>query len=90
VLKVLAQEGLLKGKTVAVDATTLEANAALRRIVRRDTGEGYDEYLKGLAPAEGIETPTRQDLTKLDRKRAHKGSNKDWQHPHDPEARIPR
>ena len=59
VLKVLAQEGLLTGKTVAVDATTLEANAVLRSIVRRDTGEGYDEYLEGLAQAEGIETPTR-------------------------------
>ena len=88
VLKVLAKQDLLKGKTVAVDATTLEANAALGSIVRRDTGEGYDEYLKGLAQAEGIETPTRQDLTKLDKKRPKKGSNDDWQHPHDPDARI--
>ena len=88
VLKVLAEEGLLKGKTVAVDATTLEANAALRSIVRRDTGEGYDDYLEGLAQAEGIETPTRQDLAKLDKKRPKKGSNDDWQHPHDPDARI--
>ncbi len=88
VLKGLAKEGLLKGKTVAVDATTLEANAALRSIVRRDTGESYNTYLEGLAQAEGIETPTRQDLAKLDQKRAHKGSNKDWQHPHDLEARI--
>ena len=84
VLKVLAQEGLLTGKTVAVDATTLEANAALRSIVRRDTGEGYDEYLEGLAKAEGIETPTRQELAKLDKKRP----NDDWQPPHDPDARI--
>ena len=75
VLKVLAQEGLLTGKTVAVDATTLEANAALRRIVRWDTGEGSHEYLKGLAPAEGIETPTRQDVAKLDRKRVHKAEH---------------
>ncbi len=88
VLKVLALEGLLKGKSVAVDATTLEANAALRSIVRRDTGEDYDDYLKGLAQAEGIETPTRQDLAKLDKKRPKKGSNDDWQHPHDPDARI--
>ena len=88
VLKVLALEGLLKGKSVAVDATTLEANAALRSIVRRDTGEDYDDYLKGLAQAEGIETPTRQDLAKLDKKRPNKGSNDDWQHPHDPDARI--
>ena len=88
VLKVLAKEGLLKGKTVAVDATTLEANAALRSIVPRESGEGYDEYLKGLAQAEGIETPTRQDLAKLDKHPRHKGSNKDWQHPHDPDACI--
>ena len=62
VLGVLAKEGLLKGKTLAVDATTLEANAALRNVVRRDTGQGYREYLEGLAQAEGIQTPTRQDL----------------------------
>ena len=88
VLKVLVDHDLLKGKTVAVDATTLEANAAMRSIVRRDTGQGYAEYLKGLARAEGIETPTKQDLARLDRKRTNKASNKDWAHPHDPEARI--
>ena len=86
--KVLAKEGLLKGKTLAVDATTLEANAALRSIVRRDTGEGYEEFLEGLAKASGIDTPTRQDLAKLDKKRSRKGSNADWKHPHDPDARI--
>jgi|TARA_B100001971_G_C18247690_1_gene575590 transposase len=88
IAKVLAKEGLLKGKTLAVDATTLEANAALRSIVRRDTGEGYDEYLEGLARASGIETPTRQDLVKIDKKRPKKGSNADWEHPEDPDARI--
>ena len=88
VLRVLAKEGLLKGKTLAVDATTLEANAALRSVVRRDTGQGYREYLEGLAQAEGIETPTRQDLARLDKKRPRKGSNQDWKHPQDPEARI--
>ena len=71
-----------------IDATTLEANAALRSIVRRDSGEGYDEFLKGLAQASGIETPTRQELVKLDRKRKKKGSNQEWKHPHDPDARI--
>ena len=86
--KVLAKEGLLKGKTLAVDATTLEANAALRSIVRQDSGERYEEYLEGLAQASGIETPTRQDLAKLDKKRPKKGSNDDWRHPHDPDARI--
>jgi transposase len=88
VLEVLAKHGLLKGKTVGVDSTTLEANAALRSIVRRDTGQSYEGYLKELAQASGIETPTRQDLAKLDRKRAKKGSNREWEHPKDPEARI--
>jgi len=88
VLKVLAEEGLLKGKTIGIDATTLEANAALRSIVRRDTGEGYQEFLIGLAKASGIQTPTREDLAKLDRKRAGKASNDEWEHPHDPEARV--
>ena len=59
VLKVLATQGLLRGKTVGVDATTLEANAAMRSIVRRDTGESYPEFLTQLAKASGIETPTR-------------------------------
>jgi transposase len=88
VLGVLAKEGVLRGKTLGIDATTLEANAALRSIVRRDTGESYDEFLRGLARASGIETPTREDLAKLDRKRAKKGSNQDWQNPHDPDAKI--
>ena len=88
VLTVLAKEKLLKGKTIGVDATTLEANAALKSIVRRDTGESYEEFLTRLAQASGIETPTRADLAKLDRKRPHKGSNDDWEHPHDPDARI--
>ncbi len=88
VLKVLAKEGLLKGKTIGVDATTLEANAALRSIVRRDTKEGYQEFLTRLAKESGIKTPTRSDLVKLDKKRPKKGSNKDWEHPHDPDAKI--
>ena len=53
---------LLKGKTVAIDATTLEANAAMRSIVRRDTGESYEQFLTKLAQASGIETPTREAL----------------------------
>jgi len=71
-----------------VDATTLEANAAMRSIVRRDTGEGYEAFLTTLARASGIETPTRDDLAKLDRKRPKKGSNKEWEHPDDPDAAI--
>ena len=88
VLGVLREAGLVKGKTIGVDATTLEANAALRSIVRRDTGETYEEFLIRLAKASGIETPTREDLAKLDRKRKHKGSNDDWEHPHDPSSAI--
>lgn len=88
VLQILAERKLLKGNTIGVDATTLEANAALRSIVRRDTGEQYNEFLTRLAKESGIETPTREQLAKLDRKRKKKGSNEEWQHPHDPDARI--
>jgi transposase len=88
VLAVLAEKKLLKGTTIGVDATTLEANAALRSIVRRDTGERYEEFLTRLAKESGIDTPTREQLAKLDRKRPKKGSNDDWTHPHDPDARI--
>ncbi len=84
----LAEHGLLKGKTIGVDATTVEANAAMRSLVRRDTGEGYNEYLEKLAKESGIETPTREDLAKLDRKRKNKASNDDWKDPHDPDAKI--
>ena len=68
VLQLLAKQGLLKGGTIA-DATTLEANAALRSIVRRDSGESHEEFLRGLAAESGIETPTREQLAKLDKKR---------------------
>ena len=88
VLKRLAERGLIRGETVSVDATTLEANAAMRSIVRRDNGQGYEEYLKELAKAAGIEEPTREQLARLDRKRKKKGSNEDWEHPDDPDARI--
>jgi transposase len=88
VLERLAEAGLLKGKTVAIDATTLEANAAMRSIVRRDTGASYEEFLTGLAKASGIKTPTREQLARLDRKRRKKTSNKDWTNPHDPDAKV--
>jgi transposase len=87
-LQRLADTGLVKGKTVGIDATTLEANAALRSIVRRDTGESYQHFLSKLAQASGNETPTRADLARIDRKRKKKGSNDDWTHPHDPDAKI--
>ena len=88
ILQVLATADLVQGKTIGIDATTLEANAALRSIVRRDSGETYQEFLTRLAQASGIETPTRADLARLDRKRPKKGRNTEWRHPHDPDARI--
>ena len=88
VLQRLADASLVKGKTIGIDATTLEANASLRSIVRRDTGETYPDFLTKLAQTSGIETPTRADLARLDRKRPKKGSNDDWTHPHDPDAKI--
>jgi len=88
VLQMLATQGLLKGKTLGVDATTLEANAALRSIVRRDTGDSYNEFLTKLAKESGIDTPTREDLARIDKSRKNKASNDDWTHPHDPDAKI--
>ena len=84
----LVEAGRLKGKTIAIDATTLEANAAMRSIVRRDTGESDQAFLAGLATASGIETPTREALARLDRKRKKKTSNTDWTNPHDPDAKV--
>src|SRR5437867_5106891 len=84
----LVAAGLLKGQTVAIDATTLEANAAMRSIVRRATGESYQEFLTRLAAASGIKTPTREALARLDRRRKKRTSNKDWENPSDPDAKI--
>jgi transposase len=88
VLTALADAKLLKGKTVGIDATTLEANAAMRSIVRNDTGDSYDEFLTKLAQASGIATPTREDLARIDKKRKNKASNDDWHSPDDPDAKI--
>jgi transposase len=84
----LVAAGLLTGRTVAIDATTLEANAAMRSIVRRDTGESYQEFLTRLAAASGLKTPTREALARLDRRRKKRTSNKDWTNPFDPDAKI--
>jgi transposase len=88
VLGLLADRGLVQGKRIGIDATTLEASAAMRSIVRRDTGESYNEFLTGLAKASGIETPTREDLARLDRKRKKRTSNKEWESPTDQDSRI--
>src|ERR1700732_1677549 len=88
VLQRLAQDGLIKGKTIGVDSTTLEANAAMKSIVRRDTGESYMAYLKRLAEAEGIDAKDAAALLRMDRKRKKKSSNEDWKSPSDEEAEI--
>ena len=89
VLERLAERGLIKGERIGVDASTMEANAALRTIVRRDSGEGYREMLTRMAKESGIETPTADDLVRLDRNRKGKKlSNADWKSPTDPDARI--
>jgi transposase len=90
VLRQVARAGLLKGKTIGIDATTLEANAAMKSIVRRDTEESYTEYLRRLAEAAGLETTDEAALRRMDRRRKKKGSNEEWVNPHDPEAEITR
>jgi transposase len=89
VLGRLAEHGLIRGDRIGVDASTMEADAALRSIVRRETGEGYREMLGRLAAESGIATPTAEDLIRVDRKRKGKRlSNAEWTSPTDPEARI--
>jgi transposase len=88
-LSLLEQHGLLRGKTVGIDATTLEANAAMKSIVRKDTGEDWKQYLQRLAKAEGLENPTEEDLRRLDRARHDKKvSNAQWESPTDRDSRI--
>lgn len=88
VLGLLAEASLVKGKRIGIDATTLEANAAMRSIIRRENGQSCEDFLRGLAQQSGIATPTREDLARVDRKRKKKGSNEEWVNPHDPDARI--
>jgi transposase len=93
VLKLADEQGLLKGKTVGVDSTTLEANAAMKSIVRRDTGDDWREYVVGLMKEEGVlakdDEPTDEEIRRFDKKRKHKKvSNEDWESPTDPDARI--
>ena len=90
VLREMSRGGLVKGKTIGVDSTTLEANAAMKSIVRRDTGEGYTAYLQRLAAVEGVGPDDMAALRRMDRKRKKKTSNDDWQNPNDPDAQITR
>ena len=88
VLTEVARRGLLKGKTIGIDATTLEANAAMRSIVRRDTGESYMEYLRRLAAEAGIDGADDEAVRRMDRKRKKKTPNEEWVNPYDPEAEV--
>ena len=88
VLREVARRGLLKGKTIGIDATTLEANAAMKSIVRRDTGESYMEYLRRLAAEAGIDSKDDDAVRRMDRQRKKKTSNEEWVNPHDREAEV--
>jgi transposase len=91
VLNLVAERGLVRGERIGVDGSTMEANAALRTIVRRDTSETYREMLTRMARQSGVETPTIDDLVRLDRKRRGKKlSNEDWTSKTDPDAKIAR
>jgi transposase len=88
VLTEVARRGLVKGKTIGIDATTLEANAAMRSIVRRDTGQSYMQYLRQLAAEAGIDPDDDEAVRRMDRKRKKKTSNEEWVNPHDPDAEV--
>jgi transposase len=88
VLTEVARRGMLKGKTIGIDATTLEANAAMRSIVRRDTGENYMDYLRGLAKQAGIDSTEDAAVRHMDRQRKKKTSNEEWVNPHDRDAEV--
>ncbi len=88
VLSIAHVKKLLKGKSVAVDSTFIEADAAMRSIVRRDTGDSWKAYIRKLMAEEGIEDPTDEDIRKFDKKRKKTVSNKEWKSPIDPDARI--
>ena len=88
VLQVAVEHKLLKGKTIAVDSTTLEANAAMKSLVRRATNEDWKTYVKRLMTAEGIEDPTDEEVRRFDRTRKKKTSNKEWKSATDPDSRV--
>jgi transposase len=88
VLKVAVEHKLLKGKTIAVDSTTLEANAAMKSLVRRASNEDWKTYVKRLMKAEGIDDPSDEEVRRFDRKRKKKTSNKEWKSSTDPDSRV--
>jgi transposase len=90
VLRLAQEKKLLRGKTVAVDATTLGANAAMKSIMRKDTGEDWKGYLKRLLAEQGVENPTDEEARRFDKGRKKKVSNEEWESPADPDSRIAR
>jgi transposase len=88
VLQLAQQKRLLRGKTVAIDATTLEASAAMKSIIRKDTGEDWKEYLKRLMAEQGVDNPTDEEIRRFDKKRKKKVANQEWASPADPDSRI--
>jgi transposase len=89
VLLLVEKHGLLTGKTVGVDSTLQEANAAMKSIVRKDTGEDWEAYLLGFADAEGGEINSDDDPRTFDRKRkGRKTSNQEWESLSDPDTRV--
>jgi len=91
ILRVAARKGLLWGEAIGIDSTTIEANASMRSIVRKDSGKGWKDYTKKLAKKAGLDDPTDDELRQFDRTRPEKKvSNDDWENPNDPDAKITR
>lgn len=91
ILRVAARKGLLWGKSLGIDSTTLEANASMKSIVRKDSGKGWKDYTRKLAKKAGLDDPTDDELREFDRNRpGKKVSNNDWESSSDPDARITR
>jgi transposase len=87
-LEALQQHGLLRGKNLGIDSSVIEANASLRALVHRNTEEQYWDYVKRLAAEQGIDPEDTAAVKKFDRNRPGKGSNQEWENPHDPDAKI--
>src|SRR6266481_8549638 len=87
-LQALQEHGLLRGKHLGLDSSVMEANASLRALVHRNTAEQYWDYVKRLAAEQGIDPEDASAVRKFDRKRPGKGSNQEWENPHDPDAKI--
>jgi transposase len=88
ILSALQEHGLLKGQNVGIDASVIEANAALKSLINRDTEEAYWDYVRRLASENGVNPQDSEAVRQFDRKRPKKMSNDDWQNPHDPDAKI--